>query len=228
MNQSFSFFSYQHPDGNGFINLQSYDTRQEVNYFILHDLKVLAWGEYRYSDPSQGIGASEILFGTGWRGRPDPRIYTEMRFGYDFLLQNESLQGRKDLSGFRFNGYTTFDWSPRFRPTLKYDRDYVFTEFGINDNYTATLIQLRAETFLGTNWYVTPYCAFCFFEYEFGNQRAFQIRPELEVAYALPSSSKSSQPRAFVKFGYQGFDITEGTGPSISGIRVAAGFEWKF
>jgi hypothetical protein len=228
MNQSFSFFSYQHPDGNGFINLQSYDTRQEVNYFILHDLKVLAWGEYRYSDPSQGIGASEIIFGTGWRGRPDPRIYTEMRFGYDFLLQNESLQGRKDLSGFRFNGYTTFDWSPRFRPTLKYDRDYVFTEFGINDNYTATLIQLRAETFLGTNWYVTPYCAFCFFEYELGSQYAFQIRPEIEVAYALPSSSKSSQPRAFMKFGYQGFDITEGTGPSISGIRVAAGFEWKF
>jgi hypothetical protein len=31
-----------------------------------------------------------------------------------------------------------------------------------------------------------------------------------------------------MKFGYQGFDITEGTGPSISGIRVAAGFEWKF
>ncbi|MCX6934907.1 MAG: hypothetical protein NTZ01_01720 [Verrucomicrobia bacterium] len=228
MNQSFSFFSYQHPNGNGFINLQSYDTRQELNYLLFHDLKILAWGEYRYSAPSQGVGASEIFFGTGWRGRPDPRIYSEMRFGYDFLMPNSSFNGRKDLSGFRFNGYTTFEWSPRFRPTLKYDRDYVFTEFGVNDNYTATLLQLRLETFMGQNWYLTPYCAFGFFEYEIGSQYAFQIRPEIELAYALPSTRKTSQPRAFLKFGYQGYDITEGAGPSISGIRVAAGFEWKF
>ena len=61
--QTFSYFSYQHPDGNGFINLQSYDTRQELNYLAFHDLRFLAYGEYRYSDPSQGVGASEAMAG---------------------------------------------------------------------------------------------------------------------------------------------------------------------
>jgi hypothetical protein len=226
--QTFSYFSYQHPDGNDFINLQSYDTRQELNYLAFHDLRFLAYGEYRYSDPSQGVGASEAMVGLGWRGRPDPRIYTEMRVGYDFFMPNSPVPGWKDLSGFRFNGYTTFDMSPRFRPTLKYDRDYVFTEFGLNDNYVATLIQVRLETFLGTNWYLTPYCAFCFFDYEFDSRYAFQIRPEVELAYAFASPSKTSQPRAFAKVGYQAYDITEGNGASISGFRAAIGFEWKF
>lgn len=228
MRQTFSFFTYQHPDGNGFINLQSYDTRQEISYLTFQDLRFLAYGQYRYSDPSQGVGASEAMFGLGWRGRPDPRIYTEMRVSYDFFMPNSSVPGWKDLSGFRFNGYTTFDMSPRFRPTLKYDRDYVFTEFGVNDNYVATLIQVRLETFLGSNWYLTPYVAMCFFDYEFNSRYALQIRPELEVAYAFPSESKTSQPRAFAKFGYQSYDITEGSGPGISGFRAAVGFEWKF
>jgi hypothetical protein len=50
----------------------------------------------------------------------------------------------------------------------------------------------------------------------------------VELAYAFASPSKTSQPRAFAKVGYQAYDITEGNGASISGFRAAIGFEWKF
>ena len=69
MRQTFSFFTYQHPDGNGFINLQSYDTRQEISYLTFQDLRFLAYGQYRYSDPSQGVGASEAMNRRSWKVR---------------------------------------------------------------------------------------------------------------------------------------------------------------
>jgi len=227
MNQTFSYFRFDHPDP-AYINFNSWRAQSEITYKILKDTSVLLWTEYRETHPDQGSSGQEIFAGFGWQGRPDPRLYTVGHVGWDFLSLSGDVPGRKDLSGIRFNGYTTFDWSPRTRLTFKYDRDYIFNEVDVNDNYTSTLFQFKAEFYLGSNWYVTPYFGIAFLDYETSRRLLLQWRPEIEVSYALAQNLLPNEPRIFFKIGYQRLDILRGSGEPIPDWRLSIGTNWKF
>jgi len=226
-NQTFSYYLFQHVDPQ-YINTQTWRTQQEITYRITNDLRALVWTEFRTTEPSAGSNGTEYFIGAGWAGKPDPRIYSELRVGWDFLDLQGDVPGRTNLSGVRFNGYTTFDWSPRFRPTFRYDRDYVFNELDENDNYVSTLLQLKGEIFLGGNWYVTPYLGFSIQEFETSRRITVQWRPELEVSYALASDLTPNQPRVFAKAAYMSSQTVKGSGDPIEDWRFSFGFDFKF
>jgi hypothetical protein len=226
-NQNFSYSLLEHPDP-GYINNSVWRTLQEVSYLALHDVRALAWAEYRFTRPDQGDAGSEVLAGLGWAGRPDPRLYTELRLGWDTLALEGSEPGRKNLSGLRFNGYTTFDWSPRFRPTFRYDRDYVFNEVDVNDNYVSTLLQLKGELFLGGNWFITPYFGISIQEYETSQRMTLQYRPEIEISYAFPDAFKANERRIYLKIGYMRSQNLRGDGDPVENIRLSMGCHWRF
>ncbi len=227
MNQTFDFFQLQHPDP-GYINYVVGKTRQELTWKVTEQMKVTAWGEYRYTDPDQGFSGSELFCGLGFYGRPDPRIYSELRIGYDSMEMQGSVPGRQNMSGLRFNGYTSFDMSPRVRIAFIYDRDYVFTEQGVNNNYVSTLLQLKAESYLGGGWYVTPYFGGSLQQFETSGASAIQLRPELEVAYALPSAYYPNDSKVFVKAGYMSYAYIQGAGAPVENWRLSMGFNCKF
>lgn len=227
MNQTFDYFRLFHPDP-GYINFDVVKTRQELTWKLTETMTATGWGEYRNTSPDQGFSGSELMYGVGIYGKPDPRIYSELRIGYDSVMMNGYAPGSANPSGLRFNGWTTFDWSERLRLTLRYDRDFVFTEQGVNDNYVSTLLQGKAEIYLGSNWYVTPYFGCSFQQYVLGNAVSLQVRPELEVAYALPSHYYPSDSRIFVKAGYENSSYIQGTGSPIVDTRLSMGFNSKF
>jgi len=227
MNQTLSYFWFDHTDPS-YINFNTWRAENEITYKVLHDTKALLWTEYRETFPSVGSSGQEIFVGAGWVGRPDPRLYTEGHFGYDFLSLSGNVPGRSNLSGLRFNGYTTFDWSPRTRLTFKYDRDYIFNEVDVNDNYTSTLFQFKAEFYLGSNWYITPYFGVAWLDYETSHRLLLQWRPELEISYALAQNLLPDEPRIFVKAGYQRLDVLRGDGQPIPDWRISIGTNWKF
>ena len=227
MNQTFDFFQLEHPDP-GYINYDMLKTRQELTWKVTEQMKMTAWGEYRYTDPSQGFSGSEFFYGLGFYGRPDPRIYSELRIGYDSMEMQGNVPGRRDMSGLRFNGYTTFDMSARVRIAFIYDRDYVFNEQTVDDNYVSTLLQVKAETYLGGGWYVTPYFGGSLQQFETSGGSAIQLRPELEVAYALPSSYYPNDSKIFVKAGYMSYAYIQGTGSAVENLRLSMGFNCKF
>ncbi|HEY5791822.1 MAG TPA: hypothetical protein VIS74_00895, partial [Chthoniobacterales bacterium] len=226
-NQTFSYYRFQHTDPQ-YINTQTWRTEQELTYRVTNDLRAILWAEYRYTEPSAGSNGREYFAGAGWAGKPDPRLYSELRIGWDFLDLEGGVPDRQNLSGLRFNGYTTFDWSPRFRPTFRYDRDYVFNEVDENDNYVSTLLQLKGEIFLGGNWYVTPYFGFSIQEFETSRRITLQWRPELEVSYALPSNLTPNQPRIFAKAACMSAQTVKGSGEPIEDLRFSVGFDLKF
>ena len=227
MNESFDFFQLQHPDP-AYINYVMGKTRQELTWKVADQMKVTTWGEYRYTDPSEGFSGSELMYGVGFYGRPDPRIYSELRIGYDSMQMQGSVPERRDMSGLRFNGYTSFDMSPRLRFAFIYDRDYVFTEQGVNNNYVSTLLQLKAESYLGGGWYVTPYFGGSLQQFETSGASAIQLRPELEVAYALPSVYYPNDSKVFAKVGYMSYAYIQGTGAPVENLRFSMGFNCKF
>lgn len=227
MNQTLSYFWFDHTDPS-YINFQSWRAQEELTYRILHDTDVLLWTEYRRTVPDQGSSGDEIFAGLGWQGRPDPRIFTKAYIGWDFVMLSGNVPGRSSLPGLRFNGYTTFDWTPRVRLTFKYDRDYIFNETDVNDNYTSTLFQFRTEFYLGSNWYVTPYFGVALLDYETSRRMLLQWRPELEVSYALAQNLLPNDPRIFIKVGYQSMDVLKGEGGSIPDWRISIGTNWKF
>ena len=226
-NQSFSYFLLEHPE-DGYINYAVWREMQELTYRVFHDMRALVWVEYRYTQPDQGSSGNEVISGLGWAGKPDPRIYTELRVGWDELRLSGSFPGRKNLSGIRFNGYTTFDWGPRFRPTFRYDRDYVFNEVDVDDNYVSTLLQLKGEIFLGGNWYITPYLGCSLQEYETSNRVTLQYRPEIEVSYAFGDGSEPNKTNVFIKTGYTKSQNISGPGAPVEDFRVSIGGNWKF
>ena len=227
MNQTFDFYQLIHPDP-GYINYIMGKTRQELTWKVTDQMKVTAWGEYRYTEPDDGSSGSEIMYGLGFYGRPDPRIYSELRIGYDAVEMQGYVPGRQNMSGLRFNGYTSFDMSPRLRFAFIYDRDYVFTEQGANNNYVSTLLQIKAESYLGGGLYVTPYFGGSYQQFETSGASAIQLRPELEVAYALPSSYYPNDSRIFVKAGYMSYAYVQGAGEPVQNLRFSMGFNCKF
>jgi hypothetical protein len=225
--QSVDYYLFDHPDP-GYINFNSWSTRQEFTWRVLPATQATVWGQYRYTWPDRGSAGGEFTFGPGWQGRPDPRIYTDLHLGWGILDMQGAVPGRTDLSGLRFSGHTTFDWGPRFRPTLKYDRDYVFNEVDVNDNYVSTLLQLRNEFFLGGNYYLTPYLGVALNEFETSHRVTLQWRPEIELAYGLPSQDQPYESRIYVKFGYQNASTIRGQGDPITQFRLSIGCNWKY
>jgi hypothetical protein len=227
MNQTFGFFRLMHPD-DGYINYAVGRTQQELTWKVLNQVKATAWAEYRYSEPDQGSSGSEFIGGIGFYGKPDPRLYTELRIGWDFVDMEGYVPGRRNMSGLRFNGWTTFDWSSRLRLTLRYDRDYVLNEVDVNDNYVSTLLQARGEIYLGGSWYVTPYFGCSLQEFETSGRIYLQIRPELEVAYALPGSYYPADSRVFVKAAYMNSSSLRGEDDPVENWRFSVGLNCKF
>lgn len=225
--QNFNYFRLDHPDP-AYIDLQTWNTRQELTYLALHALRAIAWGQYRFTQPDRGSAGQEFVLGAAWQGQPDPRIYTELYVGYGLLDMQGQVPGRRNLSGLRFNGYTTFDWGPRFRPTLRYDREYAFNELQENDNYTSTLLQVRNEFFLGGNYYLTPYLGVAIDEFETSHQVTIQWRPEVELSYAFANEQMPNESRVFLKAGYEHSSNLVGEGDPISQLRLSFGANWKF
>jgi hypothetical protein len=225
--QSFSYFYFDHPDPS-YVNFNTFQTRQDLGYLVLNQTRALLWAGYRYTSPDRGSAASEYFLGLGWSGKPDPRLYTELHIGYGLLDLDTPPPGLRNLSGLRFNGYTTFHWGPRFAFTLIYDRDYIFNEQGINDNYVATLLQFKGELYLGDNWYITPYLGFGLNEFEVSDALTMQFRPELEISYALPSDTEANKTRIYVKLAYSHSENLVGVGDPIDGLRTSLGITWKY
>jgi len=226
-NQVFSYFSLDHPNPS-YINYNVWQTRQEMSYRFLPEMRGTLWAIYRQTDPSEGFSGTEYIVGLGFSGKPDPRIYTELRLGWDVLDMQGDVPGRRNLSGIRFNGWSTFDWGPRFRLTLRYDRDYVFNEVDENDNYVSTLLQTRGEFYLGGSWYLTPYLGFSLQEFETSQRLTLQWRPELEMAYALPGPLYPGDSRIFAKVAYMTSYTIKGDGAPIENWRFSVGMNWKF
>ena len=225
--QSFSYFYFGHTDP-AYINFQTLDTRQELGYRVLKETSAFLWAGYRHTEPDRGSAGNEGFVGVGWRGKPDPRLFTELSIGYGFLELDQPPAGSVNLSGLRFNGYTTFQWGPRFAFTLIYDRNYVFNELDENDNYVSTLLQFKGEFYLGGNWYVTPYFGIGFNEFQTSRAVTVQWRPELEISYAFPSDTRPNASRIFMKIAYSHSENLKGEGPSINGTRASVGFAWTF
>lgn len=226
-NQTFAFFQLQHPDP-GYINYALGRTRQEITWKVLDQVRVVAGGEFRYTQPDQGSSGSEFIPMIGFYGKPDSRLYTEIRIGWDFMDMEGFVPGRRNMSGLRFNGWTTFDWSSRLRLTFRYDRDYVFNEVDVNDNYVSTLLQGRGEIFLGGNWYVTPYFGCSLQEFETSGRIFLQFRPELEIAYALPGTYYPADSRIFVKAAYMSSSSLNGGAEPVENWRFSMGLNCKF
>jgi len=222
----FDFATFQHADPS-YINLNSFGTRQDLSYQVLHDFRALVWSGYRHSVPSQGSAGDEFLLGVGWAGKIDPRLFSQLRIGWGFISMEGDVPNRTDLSGLRFNGYTTFAWGPRFAFTLLYDRNYVYNELGTNDNYVSTLLQFKGELYLGDHWYLTPYLGIGYDVFETSHNISFQWRPELEVSYALPDSYIPNGSRVYIKFGYQQSQAIRGEGDMIQGFRLSVGAQWQ-
>ena len=226
-NQTFSFYQLQHPDP-GYINYAVMKTRQELTWKAHDQTRITTWGEYRFTNPDQGFRGSEMIFGLGWYGKPDSRITTDMRIGWDTMQMEGNVPGRQNMSGLRFNGRTTFDWSTRLRLALIYDREYAFNEQTVNDNYVSTLLQLKAEVYLGGSWYLVPYLGGSLQEFEIANALAIQLRPELEIAYALPNYYYPMDSKIFMKIGYMSSSYLRGTGDPVEDWRLSMGFNCKF
>lgn len=221
-NQTFSHLSFSHPDSQ-FINFGVYRTYQEIAYRTFNDFDFFGWGEYRDTDPSRGSNGQETLGGFGWRGKPDPRLFSELLVGWDSVDLSGDQADRFDRSGLYISGHTSFEWSPRLRLVLKYDRNYTFNELTANDNYTNNTVQFAPEIFLGGNWYLTPYLGVSYNQFETSHDETLEIRPEVEVAYVLPNES-----RYFVKIGYDKTSTLKGGGGPIEIYRLSTGINWRF
>lgn len=223
LSQSFSHEYFDHPD-DPFIDMEIWKAYQEVAYRAFHDFDVFGWGQFRYTDPDKGADGAEYMGGFGWRGKPDPRLFSELLIGWDNVHLNQPQNDRWDLSDTYVFGHTSFEWSPRLRLVLIYDRTYTFNEIDINDNYIDNILQFVPEIYLGDNWYVTPYLGLAYDQYETSHRDTLEYRPEIELAYMTPETSK-----IFVKFGYDHLSTVKGpdSGP-VEIYRVTAGVRWKF
>jgi len=221
--QTFSHLFFNHPDPT-FINFEVWRSYQELGYLALHDLNVLMWTEERYTDASKGADGNELMGGLGWRGRPDPRLFTELLVGYDDISLQSYPGDRKNLSTVHVSGYTTFDWTQRLALTLRYDRGYIYDELSVNDNFIDNSLQFIPELFLGGNWYLTSYNIVSYNEYEMTYQKTLEIRPELEVSYALANHFS----RVFAKIGYDRTSTLQGPDMPVEAKRISVGFKWQF
>jgi hypothetical protein len=75
---------------------------------------------------------------------------------------------------------------------------------------------------------VTPYFGGSLQQFETSGGSAIQLRPELEVAYALPSVYYPNDSKIFVKVGYMSAVYIQGVGSPVYDSRVSMGFNCKF
>ena len=221
--QTFSHLFFEHPENDDFVNFEVWRAHQEVAFRAIPNVDLFVWNEYSFTDPNEGSSGEEIMNGIGWRGRPDPRVDTELLVGWDQQHLSGDVPGRRDQSGVRLRGKTSFDYSPRLRLNFLYNRAYTFNEQTPDDNYVNNTLQFAPEIFLGGNWYVTPYFGISYNEYESSYQESLEIRPELEVAYALPNDS-----RVFAKIGYDHQSTLNGPSLPVEIYRASVGVNWTF
>jgi len=221
--QSFSHEYFEHPD-DPFIDFETWQVQQELGYRVLHEFDMFAWSRFVYTDVDKGADGKEYMNGIGWRGKPDPRLSSDFLIGWDEVHLNQPQANRFDLSDIYLFGHTSFEWSPRLRLVMIYDRRYSFNEIDINDNYLDNIIQFVPEIYLGDNWYITPYLGIAYDQYETSHRDTLEFRPEVEAAYVTPDNS-----RFFVKIGYDHTSTVKGPdlGP-VEIYRVTTGIHWKF
>lgn len=217
-----TYSTFDHTDP-AYIDFEYAKVSTELGYRGLNDMYFFPWMSWERTEPNRGSNGYEYKGGLGWQGRFDPRLYSELRLGWGLLDLADNVPHRRDLSGVRVEGYTTFDWGPRLRLTLKYDRSYIFNELDRDDNYVSTAGQFRAEFFLGDQWLVTPYFAITYSEFETSRRELLQLRPETEIAYVFLERS-----RAFVRVGYEYNTTLKGVGKPVEAIRYAIGINYAF
>jgi len=246
--QTYSALDFAHTDHTN-INYVTWSTRQELTYLLGNNTaRAVLWLGAENTNPSKGFSGSEYLSGVGWQGAFGERVYSELHIGWGQLQLNgpdreivtdskgTHLASRWDLSGIRYGGYTTFDWTERLRFTLLYDRDYVYNENAANDNYVTTLTQLKAEIYMGDRWLLIPYMGTSFDTFQLSHGFEVDLRPELELAYIFGKEAyqiigledKSVASRLFIKFGYDFSQNLHGVPSTIEGVRVSTGFNWNF
>ncbi|HEY4414572.1 MAG TPA: hypothetical protein VGO57_02680 [Verrucomicrobiae bacterium] len=234
--QTYNAFDFQHPDP-AYIDYDTWSTRQELTWLVPgNNGRGILWGGAKSTTPNQGFGGQEYQAGFGWQGQFTPRWQSELWLGWGTMAYGGHVPERDNLSGVRYTGHTIFDYSPRVRFTLTYDRAYVYNETTKNDNYISTVTQLRAEINLGRHWFMVPYFGCSYDEYETSHQLSLELRPELELAYVFTKEDfkiisiedKLAASRAFVKFGYDyiqnlrfGHDVTQD-------LRFSTGLNWNF
>lgn len=244
--QVYSALDFEHGDNTN-INYMQWSTRQEVSYLLPNNTaRALIWAGAETTKPSRpgiegaGNSGNEFSGGVGWEGFFTTRTYSELRIGWGQVNMAGHVPGRWNMSGPRWGGYTTFDWNPRVRLAFIYERQYVYNETAANDNYVVNLTQVKAEFFLGDNWLVIPYIGTGVESFQLTHRTAFELRPELEVAYVfsretyqiIGNQDKSLASRVFIKLGFDySTDIKPGTGQSggnVKEMRVSTGLNWNF
>lgn len=234
--QTYSAFNFEHHDP-AYINYDTWATRQELTYLLPSDkMKAILWAGAQMTDPSAGASGSEYLAGLGWQGQFNPRLDSELWLGWGDLQMSGNVPGRVNLSGVRFDGHTSYNYSQRLRLTLIYDRNYVYNELDRNDNYVSTLLQLKAEVFLGSHWFVMPYFGCALDDYETSRRRTLELRPEVELCYVFPKedykiismSDTMTGSRLFLKLGYDYNETIRGTGDPVQDFRASTGINWNF
>jgi hypothetical protein len=242
--QTYSALSFQHTDRTN-INYITWSTRQELSYLLGNNsARAILWLGAENTDPDQGFSGNEYLGGIGWQGAFGERVYSELRIGWGQLqlsgpvhqLLNGLPATRWDMSGIRYGGYTTFDWTERLRLTLLYDRDYVYNENAPNDNYVTTMTQLKAEIYMGDRWLLIPYLGSSIDDFQLSHRLELDLRPEVELAYIFGREAyqiigledRSVASRVFIKLGYDLTENLRGVQSTIQGVRVSTGFNWNF
>lgn len=238
-----SALNFAHGDNTN-INYLQWSTREEVSYLLPNNTaRALIWADAQTTAPSAGNSGNEFSGGVGWEGFFTTRTYSELHIGWGEVDMAGHWPNRWNMSGPRWGGYTTFDWNPRVRLAFIYDREYVYNETATNDNYVMNLTQVKAEFFLGDNWLVIPYIGTGVENFQSTHRMAFELRPELELAYVFSKESyqiigsldKSLASRIFIKLGFDySTTLRDGIGPAaqgsgdVEGVRLSTGLNWNF
>lgn len=242
--QTYSALDFEHTDQTN-INYVTWSTRQELTYLLGNNTaRAILWFGAEATAPSKGFSGNEYLSGVGWQGAFGERVYSELHIGWGQLQLNggvhEPVDGkmatRWDMSGLRYGGYTTFDWTERLRFTLVYDRDYIYNENATNDNYVTTMTQLKAEIYMGNHWLLIPYMGTSFDSFQLSHRLELDLRPDVELAYIFGKEAyqiigledRSVASRIFIKLGYDFTDNLRGPPSTVQGVRVSTGFNWNF
>jgi hypothetical protein len=234
--QTYSVFDFEHQDP-AYINYTMWSTRQELTWLLPNNsLKAILWAGAQTPSPDAGFGGNEFLAGLGWQGEFNSRLHSRLWLGWGALQMDGNVPGRKDLSGLRYDGYTVFEYSQRMKFTLLYDRVYVFNEQTRNDNYVATITQLKTEIYLGSHWLVMPYLGCSVREFETSGRCDVEPRLEVEFAYVfgkeddqiIDERGRSAGSRIFFKIGYDDSETIQGSGDSVAGFRTSTGLNWNF
>ncbi|SDU00754.1 hypothetical protein SAMN05444156_1406 [Verrucomicrobium sp. GAS474] len=239
VSQDFSWTHMKHPqngvlneltgDFTPYIDADTWNYMTQAGTRVLPNVDVFVWNNLRQTEVSRGSAYNELINGFGWRGKPDPRLFTEVLFGWDAMsfTASDGNPNRHALSGWRMSGHTSFDWSPRLRLTLKYDRLFQANELDKDNNYTSSAVQFIPEVFLGGNWYLIPQVALTDYTFERTLFETIELRPEVELAYRLPDKI-GSDSRIYVKGTYLRTETVVGDGHQTEDFRLSTGIAMKF